>query len=67
MIFLSDPGIPGPIDLWVQVSQVTETCFWNLTDVADEDTNSIPTDDVNREIIGNVAMKVAPPGGQTCN
>ena len=26
-----------------------------------------PTDDVNRAIIGNVAMQVAPPGGQTCN
>ena len=38
----------------------------DLTDVtlADEDSNSIPTDDVNRAILGNVAMQVAPPGGQ---
>ena len=35
--------------------------------LADEDNNSITTDDVNRAIIGNVAMKVAPPGSQTCN
>ena len=43
--------------------------FADSTDVtlADEDNNSIPTDDVNRTIIGNVAMHVAPPGGQTCN
>ena len=34
---------------------------------ADEDNNWIPTDDINRPIIGNVAMQVAPPGGQTCN
>ena len=36
---------------------------------ADED-NSIPTDDANRAIIGNVAMYVAqvvPPGGQNWN
>ena len=43
--------------------------FSDLNDVivADEDNNSIPTDDVNRASIGNVAMQVAPPGGQTCN
>ena len=36
--------------------------FADLTDVtlADEDSNSIPTDDVNRAIPGNVA----PSGGQ---
>ena len=52
-------------DLWVRVS-LTEGGFADLTDVtlADEDSNSIPTDDVNRAILGNVAMKVAPPGGQ---
>ena len=39
--------------------------FADLTDVtlADEDSNSIPTDDVNRTILGNLAMQVAPPGG----
>ena len=45
---------------------VSEGGFADLTDVtlADEDSNSIPTDDVNRAILGNVAMQVAPPGGQ---
>ena len=39
---------------------VSETPFWNLTDVtqADQATNSIPTDDANMAIQGNVAMKV---------
>ena len=51
--------------LWVQVSLSTRLCA-DLTDVtlADKDSNSIPTDDVNRAIPGNVAMQVAPPGGQ---
>ena len=40
--------------------------FADLTDVtlADEDSNSIPTDDVNRAILSNLAMQVAPSGGQ---
>ena len=40
--------------------------FADLTDVtlADEDSNSIPTDDVNRAFLGNVAMQVAPSDGQ---
>ena len=52
-------------DLWVW-AYVRTTLFADLTDVtlADEDSNSIPTDDVNRAILGNVAMQVAPPGGQ---
>ena len=51
-------------DLWVLVS--VSPCFWYLTDVtlADEDTNSILTDDANRATPGNMAMQVAPPGGQ---
>ena len=39
----------------------------DLTDVtlADDDSNSIPTDDVNNKaILGNVALQVAPSGGQ---
>ena len=38
----------------------------DLTDVTltDEDSSSMPTDDVNRVILGNVAMQAAPPGGQ---
>ena len=41
----------------------------NLTDVtlADEDTNSILTDNANRAIQGNVAMHVTLPGGQLWN
>ena len=38
----------------------------DLTDVtlADEDSTLIPTDDVHRAILGNVAMQVAPSGVQ---
>jgi len=45
---------------------VRQTPFADLTDVtlADEDSNSIPTDDVNWAILGNMAMQVAPTGGQ---
>ena len=52
-------------DLWVLMS-LTERGFADLTDVtlADEDSNSIPTDDVNRAFLGNVAMQVAPSDGQ---
>ena len=47
---------------------VTDRRLWDFTDVtlADEDTNSIPTDNANRAIQGSVAMQVAPPSGQTC-
>ena len=40
--------------------------FADLTYVtlADEDSNSIPIDDVNKAILGNVAMQVVPSGGQ---
>ena len=43
--------------------------FVNLTDLtlADEDTNSILTDNTNIVIQGNVAMQVTQPGGQVCN
>ena len=52
-------------DLWVLISE-TGTHFADLTDVtlADEDTNSILTDNSNREIQGNVAMQVMQPGDQ---
>ena len=52
-------------DLWVLMSVTTRLCA-DLTDVtlADEDSNSIPTDDVNRAFLGNVAMQVAPSDGQ---
>ena len=49
----------GPMSL-------TTTPYADLTDVtlADEDGSSEPADYVNRAILGNVAMQVAPPGGQ---
>ena len=41
----------------------------DFTDVtlADEDTNSILTDNANRAYQGNVAMRVTQPGGQRWN
>ena len=56
-------------DLWVLISlspSIHPRLFADLTDVtlADEDSNSIPTDDVNKAILDNVAMQVAPSGGQ---
>ena len=62
----------GPI-YGCQCNSLTRRPFADLTDVtlADEDTNSILTEDVNRTIQGNenlipcnITMKVAPPGGQ---
>ena len=35
--------------------------------LADEDTNSILTDNANRALQGNVAMRVTQPGGQLWN
>ena len=53
-------------NLCPSLTQPVQDYFADLTDVtlADEDSNSKPTDDVNRAILGNVAMRVAPPGGQ---
>ena len=69
--FLSDPGEPGVRSLGpdVRPSAVTEPPCADLTDVslADEDNNSILTDNANRAIQGNVAMQVTQPGGQVCN
>ena len=41
----------------------------DLTDVtlADEDSNSTPAEYVNRAILGNVAMQLAPSGDQNLN
>ena len=49
----------------VSNSVTTRLCA-DLTDVtlADEDSNLIPTDDVHRAILGNMAMQVAPSGAQ---
>ena len=61
------PGIPGLRSSMGRVSLSTTPCA-DLTDVtlADEYTNSIPTDNANRTIQGNVAMKVAQSGGPLC-
>ena len=50
-------------------NSLTETPFADLTDVtlADEDTNSMLTDNANRAILGNVAMQVTQPGGKIYN
>ena len=65
-IFLSDPGVPGVRSMGPDVSHSIQDYVAYLTDVtlADNDSNSTPADDVNRAIPGNVAMQVAPPGGQ---
>ena len=62
------PRSPGPIYVSGSLSQ-TKRPSVNLTDVtlADEDTNSILTDKVNRAIQCNVAMQVAPSGDQIWN
>ena len=59
----------GPdVRLSVRLS-VTETPCVDLTDVtlADEDTNSIPTDNANGAFQGNVAMRMTQPSGQLWN
>ena len=65
--FLSDPGVPGVRSMGPDVTPYLPTrLFADLTDVtlADEDSNLIPTDDVHRAVLGNVAMQVAPSGAQ---
>ena len=48
------------------VTALSERLCVDFTGVnlADEDTNSIPTDNANRAIQGNVAMNVTQSGGQ---
>ena len=55
-------------DLWVCLSQTEPPCA-DLTDVtlADEDANSILTDNANRAIQGNVAMQIIQSGCQLWN
>ena len=68
--FLSNPGVPGVRSMDPDVRpSVRQTPFADLPDVtlADEDSNSISTDDVNGAILGNVTMQVAPSGGQIYN
>ena len=50
-------------------NSLSTTPFADLTDVtlADEDTNSILTDNANRAIQGNVAMQITQSGCQLWN
>ena len=67
--FLSDPGIPGVRSMGPSFSNWLTTPCWDLTDatLADEDTDSILTDNGNRAIQGNMAMHVTLPGWKICN
>ena len=58
---LANTGIPGVRSMGLVVSNSRALTDVNL---ADEDTNSIQTDDANRVIQSNVAMHVTPHGGQ---
>ena len=53
-------------DLWIWLS-LTKPLLQTDMILADEDTNSILTDNANRAIQGNVAMHVTLPGGQLWN
>ena len=66
--FLSDPGVPGPIFV-SGCPSVTHRRFADLSDVtlADEDTNSILTDNANRAFQRNVAKQVTQAGGKMGN
>ena len=60
--FLSDPGVPGVRSMGPDVTNSVQDYFADLTDMtlADEDSNSIQTNGVNKAILGNVATQVAP-------
>ena len=46
-------------DLWVRMSVTGKPCAdLTVVTLADEDNNSLPTDDANRAILGNVAKSV---------
>ena len=53
--FLPDPGVSGVRSMGPGLCTSVQHLFENLTDVtlADDDTNSIPTDNANRAIQGN--------------
>ena len=59
--FFIGPRSPAPI--YVSSLSETERGLWNFTDLtlADEATNSIPTDNANRTIQGNMAIQVTQP------
>ena len=66
-VFLSDPGIPGPI--YGSGCHYVREVVADLTEVTlvDEDTNSIPTNNTNRTNQDNVATPVTNPGDQFKN
>ena len=69
ILFWLDPGKPEARSLGLYVAlSLREWEMFNFTDVtlADEDTNSILTDNAKREIQGNEAMQVMQTGDQ-CN
>ena len=45
----------------------SDLCVWFVVTLADEDTDSILTDNTNRAIQSNVAMQVTKPGDQVSN
>ena len=60
MLFLLDPGVPGVRSMGSSLSnKLSEGGFADLSDVilADEDTNSILTDNANRAFQRNLAMQ----------
>ena len=65
-----NPCLHLEFDLWALmfVTHYKRHCV-DLSDVTlvDEDNNAINTDDANLVIPSNVAMLVAPPGGQLWN
>ena len=68
-LLLSDPGKPGVRSMGPDVRQSVRHLCVDLTDVtlADEDTNSILTDNANRAIQGNVSIQVTQSDGQLWN
>ena len=63
LTFLSDPGIPGVRSMGPSLchSHTFGSNFTELT-LADEDTNSILTDNANMAIKDNVAMQITQSG-----
>ena len=62
--FFLNPGIPGVKSIGrMSLNYV----FVDIIDMAEEYTNSIPTDEAKRTIPDNVTMQVTAPGGQMCN
>ena len=59
-----DPVLPA---VWSIGPDVCPSWLMADVTVADDDANPIPTNEAGRAVSGNMAMPVAPPGGQICN